>query len=154
MIAEGEDDAGRVPVEVGVEHRARRQPVLEDLALLRLALPVVDDDESGSRIGETAEVLVVLMHVGGVGYAALDGEQAFEGEVGMQEEDATAQCAHGLLDRRAIHARSSGAHLQRGKFGVRTAEPFARDRLRHVVARTTAEIQRVIQPVRTSRTRQ
>ena len=90
VVAEGEEDAVRVPVEVGVDHRARRELVAEQGGLLRRGLPVLEHDEAGARTAPAAEVLVHHVVLARIRDAALDGEQLLELEVGVAEEDAAA----------------------------------------------------------------
>ena len=149
MVAEREDHAVGVPVEVGVEHAARGQFPGEDQFLLGERAPVLDDGESRPRMGEAPEVLVDHVVEARVGNVALHAEEAVELKVGMGEENPTAKTAHDLLDNRALGGRLGGGgplridrHLLRETFRLRLVRG---DGLRHVLVRAAAEGERVVE---------
>ena len=142
MVAEREDDPVRVPVEVGVEHRAGGQLALQQDGLARHALPVLEHDEAGAGTREAAEVLVHHVEVPRVGDAALHGEQLLELEVGVEEEDAAAELADFADDAGAVAGQFLAreplrVELQLVRVGLQRLRGH---RLRHVCERASRQV--------------
>ena len=144
VVAEREDDAVRVPVEVGVEHRAGGQLALQEHGLARNALPVLEHDESRTRTREAAKVLVDHVEVPRVGEPALHGEQFVELEVGVEEEDAAAESTDFADDAGSVTGqRLAREPLRVKRQFVRVGLQFVCGHgLRHVGERAARQIQR------------
>ena len=101
VVAEREDDAVAVPVQIRIEDRAPGQLVLQKHRLVRRLLPVVDRHEAGSRTRPATGVLIRGARLLRERQPALHGQEPLELEVWMLEEDAA---ANGLeLARRVTH---------------------------------------------------